>query len=536
MTATIHVGDCRDVLATLPDQSVQTCVTSPPYFGLRDYGVDGQIGLESTVEAFVENLVDVFREVRRVLKDDGTLWLNLGDSYASTTGNKTITPQTAYKTGRAGGDAFAPAKKTLEYEAADAGFKDYGALKPKDLIGIPWRVAFALQQPYEKPHTIKREVDRAWMAALVDGEGCISIRRYDSHSNGLDHDRCQDGFVPFISIGNNDRELLDRCVEITGYGKVNVKDRPDIDRRGIKSRRTYYGWRLDGNKAMDVIRDIYPYLVAKRRQAILTHTLDLSNKRGKELRGNGRLPESEQQKRELLKTLINACNQREHVDLPAWVQEPEREIEPGWYLRQDIVWAKPNPMPESVRDRCTKSHEYLFLLTKAPRYYYDAAAIAEPVTESTIERLSQPTLATQAGSDRVPGKTNGAMKAVGPRFGGHKYGDDTSEQSRTKSGNVYEAGDGKRNKRSVWTVATQPFSEAHFATFPPKLIEPCILAGSRPGDVVLDPFAGAGTTGLVADRLNRDFIGIELNPEYADIAKRRIYNDAPMFATVEVLA
>jgi len=288
----------------MADGSVQTCVTSPPYFGLRDYGVDGQIGLEPTVDAFVEELVSVFREVRRVLADDGTLWLNLGDSYAANRGYQ-VTDNKHIDVGN------------------NMGMKVPEGLKPKDLIGIPWRVAFALQAD-------------------------------------------------------------------------------------------------------------------------------------------------------------------------------------GWYLRQDIIWHKPNPMPESVRDRCTKSHEYIFLFSKKPKYYFDAEAIAEPVAAPTVERLSQPTIATQKGSDRVPGKTNGPMKAVG-----------TQE---------------KRNKRSVWTVSTKPFKGAHFATFPPELITPCILAGSREGDTVLDPFAGAGTTGLVASRNGRGFIGIELNPEYADMARKRIHDDAPLFA------
>ena len=148
----IRHGDCRDVLRAMPAQSVHCCVTSPPYFGLRDFGVAGQIGLEPTPDAYVAELVAVFREVRRVLRDDATLWLNLGDSYASASGNKTITPQTAYSTGRAGGGARAPAAKTLEYELRDAGLKDYGGLKPKDLIGIPWRVAFALQAEIGRAH------------------------------------------------------------------------------------------------------------------------------------------------------------------------------------------------------------------------------------------------------------------------------------------------------------------------------------------------------------------------------------------------
>ena len=355
MTTQILKGDCRDVLKTLPDESVHCVVTSPPYFGLRDYGVAGQIGLEPTPAEFVAELVAVFAEVRRVLRDDGTLWLNLGDTYAS-----------AWPCNRRnviGTGSLANGKR--ENRAPRMG----DGLKEKDLIGIPWRVAFALQAD-------------------------------------------------------------------------------------------------------------------------------------------------------------------------------------GWYLRQDIIWHKPNPMPESVTDRCTKAHEYLFLLSKSPRYYFDAAAIAEPLGESSIERLSQAGLAEQEGSDRVPGKTNGKMKAVGRRAPGnhsHKgataYAEDEGEFHRTKAGLVsfaererakVAAGDliGTRNKRSVWTVTTQPFSEAHFATFPPALIEPCILAGCPEGGTVLDPFGGAGTTGMVADRLKRNAILIELNPEYADMAKRRIEGDAGMFANV----
>ena len=177
----------------------------------------------------------------------------------------------------------------------------------------------------------------------------------------------------------------------------------------------------------------------------------------------------------------------------------------GWYLRQDIIWHKPNPMPESVRDRCTKAHEYVFLLSKSERYYFDGEAIMEPVAASTVERLSQPTLQQQEGSCRVPGKTNGNMKAVG----------------RTD----------KRNRRSVWTVATQPYKGAHFATFPPALIEPCILAGSRPGDIVLDPFMGSGTTAAVALQHGRQYLGCELNPAYQPLQEARIANAVgPLFA------
>ena len=326
-------GDCRDTMRDLAAQGVrvQCCVTSPPYYGLRDYGHPGQIGLEKTPAEYVAALVEVFDGVRELLADDGVLWLNLGDSYAGYHGNKNAEIPTSSTNGWTNG--------YNENKRGGARPQDIG-LKPKDLIGIPWRVAFALQAA-------------------------------------------------------------------------------------------------------------------------------------------------------------------------------------GWYLRQDIIWHKPNPMPESVTDRCTKAHEYLFLLSKSERYYFDARAIAQPIAESSKERLAQPNLPNQTGSARVPGKTNGNMKAVGPRFGGNKYGDDDREESRTKSGNEYTGGDGLANRRSVWTVPTVPYSGAHFATFPPALIEPCILAGSRPGDLVLDPFMGSGTTAQVAQALGRQWIGCELNPEYAPLQQAR---------------
>jgi DNA modification methylase len=304
-------GDCRQVLATLPAASVQCCVTSPPYFGLRNYGVEGQIGLEETPDAYVAEMVAVFREVRRVLKDDGTLWLNLGDSYVSN--------------GRCG-------------------------IKPKDLIGIPWMVAFAL--------------------------------------------------------------------------------------------------RAD-----------------------------------------------------------------------------------GWYLRKDIIWSKPNPMPESVTDRPTSSHEHVFLLSKAARYYYDADAIRQPLAESSVQRFAQD-IEAQAGSERAHGGEK-IMKAVckGDKQRGHSRRRDGFNDRWDSVTKAEQMACGS-NARDVWTIATQPFSGAHFATMPPELAERCIKAGTRPGDTVLDPFGGAGTTGLAADRLNRDAVLIELNPDYAALAKARVTDDCPMFAEV----
>lgn len=324
MAEIILTGDALEQLRKLPPESVHTCVTSPPYYNLRDYGAAGQIGKEASVEEYLQSLVSVFREVRRVLRADGTLWVNMGDSYATRSGNQPPT-NTRNSCGHT-------AKHTPR------------GYKYKDLIGVPWQLAFAL--------------------------------------------------------------------------------------------------RAD-----------------------------------------------------------------------------------GWYLRQDIIWNKSNCMPESVRDRCTKSHEYIFLLSKAERYYFDAAAISEPIAESSAKRYLQ-NIEAQKGSDRQPGKTNGPMKAALPRFGGEKYGNNTTPEARTKSGKVY-APTLRRNKRDVWTVSTSGFRGAHFAVFPEKLIEPCILAGSPLGGTVLDPFAGSGTTGVVAKRLRRDFIGCEVNPDYAQMAADRIAAATP---------
>lgn len=360
--------DCLQGLKELPDNYVDCCVTSPPYFGLRDYGTDEQIGLEETPELFVEKLATVFDEVKRVLKPTGTLWLNLGDSYW---GGK----------GMSGArDAEYQEQRNLNGESINAKHQQIGGkgkvrptdkkhsiIKAKDLIGIPWMVAFSL-------------------------------------------------------------------------------------------------------------------------------------------RAN------------------------------------------GWYLRQDIIWHKPNPMPESVTDRCTKSHEYIFLLSKSAKYYYDHEAIKTLVVDATIQRMAQQ-IEKQKGSERVPGKTNGTMKAVGPGRKPRKGvdvngGNQASEKGIPamalngngvtghsgyfdKDGNLI--GEGKANKKSVWTVTTKPFKEAHFATFPEDLIVDCIKAGCPENGIVLDPFMGAGTTALVAKKLDRNYIGFELNPDYIKIAEKRLYNEIGMF-------
>ena len=286
----------RDLIAQ--GVKVQCCVTSPPYFGLRDYGHPGQLGLEKTPAEYVAAMVEVFALVRELLADDGVLWLNLGDSYAND--------------GKWGGSSGGKHVTALHGNTGVGRGKKETGLKPKDLIGIPWRVAFALQAA-------------------------------------------------------------------------------------------------------------------------------------------------------------------------------------GWYLRQDVIWHKPNPMPESVTDRCTKAHEYLFLLAKSERYYFDHVAIQEPETMKPQNRLT-------------PRKANPNAKVHG-----------MPEYRRQEGG----TGGGMRNRRSVWSVNTAPYGGAHFATFPPALIEPCILAGSRPGDLVLDPFMGSGTTAQVAQHLGRQWIGCELNQDYEPLQKER---------------
>ena len=284
----IYQGNVLDRIKDVEENSIQCVVTSPPYWGLRDYGTDEQLGLEETPEEFIENMVKVFRGVKKVLKDDGTLWLNLGDSYSQT--------------------------------------------KNKQLLGIPWRVALALQQD-------------------------------------------------------------------------------------------------------------------------------------------------------------------------------------GWYLRQDIIWHKPNPMPESVQDRCTKAHEYIFLLSKSPQYYYDKDAIAEKSLEYGKDKRSD------KGNIRYEGKRTSDVLHKNLQYKGQTP--HSVQISRTNGQQSFVTINETRNKRSVWAINTKPYKEAHFAVFPEKLPELCIKAGSKEGDIVLDPFFGSGTTGWVAQRLGRKWLGIELNPEFIKIANKR---------------
>ena len=616
----LHQGGCLDALRGLPDASVHCCVTSPPYWGLRDYGTDpqvwggapdcahdwqdasyvrrtsdgggnerqqlvnigsldrdkpvrntvcarcgawrGELGLEPTPDLYVEHLVLVFREVRRVLRHDGTLWLNLGDSYAGSWGN--YSPNTAVPSEGWSGTRF---KRTAYDDRTwrPANSLPQKDLKAKDLVGIPWRVALALRQSHIIPNCVADERDRAWLAAMFDGEGCIGIRRFDSYRKEKQQ-VYQDGFVVYTVVTNNDIALLDRCVVLTSFGRVALKQSAgSTDGRGIVSRRDSYGWRLDGNKAVEVVCAIYPYLIAKRKQACIAYTLDRLNKNG---HGSRSVPSDIQAKKHYLWMLMKRCNQREAVDLPDWIGEPKQIVIPGWYLRSDIVWAKENCMPESVRDRPTRAHEYVFLLAKSERYFYDADAVSEPMKVSSMTRVQT----GWNGNSQRDYKGGGPQNHLGRYMGG--------EYARSQT---------HRNRRTVWSIATKPYKGAHFAVFPPKLVEPCILAGTSADGccprcgaprrrivavkrgapdnagrthslpehwrgkapapergwetaratlgwepacscsdasavpcVVLDPSAGSGTAGAVAIEHGRRFIGIELNASYCELAAARL--------------
>jgi DNA modification methylase len=463
-----------EVLNNFPDESVNCCVTSPPYYRLRDYGVDGQIGLEETPEQYVQKLVKVFSEVKRILRPDGTCWINLGDTYCGS-GQGYGDTKTTNKSHNGSRQRRKP-----EWNSPD--------LKPKDLIGIPWMVAFALRQPYEK-HLIDNIADRAYIAGLIDGEGCITIlRTKSSHSESY-------SYPPIVQVRMCDTESIDFFAQLMD---VNRSEAELYNSHKNANQRESYNVKVVSKKAMNLIADVYPFLKVKRKQAIVAYNHQLfRNKTNYQERTD------EQIKREIFcKELINKINQRQDTEIPSWMVEPKIVSEQGWFLRQDLIWHKPNPMPESVTDRCTKSHEYIFLLSKSAQYYYDADAIKE-------RSITIPHARGNIGK-----KPEGKIRQ--------------SSQNVSDVNRIFGA-DGYSNKRSVWSVNVNPFSEAHFATFPEDLIVPCIKAGCPEGGIVLDPFMGAGTTGLVARKLNRNYVGIELNPEYIKIAEKRIFNEIGLF-------
>lgn len=394
--------------------------------------VDRQLGLEPTPEAYVANMVAVFRQVHRVLRDDGVLFLNLGDSYASIA----------------------------------------SGLKPKDLCGIPWSVAKALQAPYYTG-SIRNAEDRIWLAAMLDSEGCLFIhKRKAGQHNGQGYYRTNDNYGPGIEIANTSLAIIERIHALVGKGSI-CSQGPDENAR---RKQTIYRWNLRTIESRDFVRELYPYLVGKQQQARILYGCPSSGERAEAAHA----------------ALIALHRTGESgVDFPA----PPSMFTPGYYLRSDIIWKKDNPMPESVTDRPTKAHEYVFLLTKASSYYWDAEAVKEPMAPASQARY-------------------------GYAFGGGKADQRIAQGLVTTPKGEWAYAEG-RNIRSVWSIATQPYSGAHFATMPEKLAERCILAGSRPGDLVLDPFLGSGTVARCAISLGRRAVGCDLNPAYLRLADER---------------
>jgi len=448
-------ADARHI--PLVEECVDCCITSPPYWGLRDYGNAGQIGIEPTPDAYVQHLVAVFREVWRVLKPQGTLWLNLGDSYASAT--------------KGSGGGWAADPNNYAHKAQAYGSRRFSHdVKEKDLMGIPWRVAFALQQPYYAG-TIRRVEDRIWLAAMLDAEGCMFIhKRKAGQHNGQGYYRQNDSYGPGLEIANTSLAVVERIMALVGKGSICSQGPEQTNGR---RRQTIYRWNLRTIESRDFVRELYPHLVAKQHQARLIYGCPSSG------------ADAERAHAGLIALHRGAGTD---IDFPA----PPSMFEPGWYLRSDVIWSKANPMPESVTDRPTKAHEYLFLLAKSERYYYDAAAIAEAsVGEPPISRM----------------RFTSNVKVAQTQMGGRESSGLGTPAAAT------------RNKRSVWTIATMPYSGAHFATMPEKLVEPCILAGCPLGGLVLDPFIGSGTVGAVAERLGRRWVGTDLS--YQDLARER---------------
>lgn len=552
-------GDALARLRDLPDGSIHLCVTSPPYYGLRNYSAIGQIGHEKTPKEYVANLTNVFREVRRVLRDDGSCWVVIGDCYAN--GGRTSRDHD---------------KKLAERHNAPRANDPVG-VKEKDLIGIPWMLANALREPY---HTgpIKKSEDRAWLAAMLDSDGSLGIR-VQKYKEGRTKN---ESFIPYLAISQTDTGALEHCAKITGMGSINIKARPPVDLRGIRSTKTFYTWRLDGQQASKVIRDVYPYLIIKQIQAQIVYAMNLSLKWGRPTRALPVPPDIMDYRRKLY-TVVKALNQRDFVDVPVLPIVPPAE-ETGWYLREEIVWQKPSCLPESVRDRSTRQHETIFHLTKSPRYFHDWFAIAEP-----------------AVSDHPSG--NGYKREA--RL---SYSDANGARGDDKQWNGMG---GLRNARSVWTINPEASRLKQFAMFPTRLASRVIRASTSDGGccptcgaqytreigafeadeawkkasgadaaggytgtavkdygyakaqdasatkarilagmkrketigwtkgcacpdngrppipaTVLDPFSGAGTSMLSATRLGRCSIGIDLNPDYQDIAGDRITDSA----------
>lgn len=450
-------GDCRETMRAWAADGVraQMCVTSPPYFGLRNYNHEGQLGLERTPEQYIAAMVEVFRCVWDVLADDGTLWLNLGSSYAS--GDKP------------------PNQSLLRQRVPSCGKR---GTAPQGSQGADRACLDSCDEPQGATHCHHESSARTGQSSRQAAQQIEPTTQGSEHS-GFDQSSR-------LTFQTGDHQST------TGATSQNVQGALLLSDEALVCQQEPRTSLRDAQECAD--KSACTCGTSRMLQPLAVHTKGkesfFSACRRSDCNGIGMCGYCFSS----LTTASLNIKQKDELNIPHLVAMALQAD--GWILRQTIIWSKPNPMPESVRDRCTKAHEYVFLLSKSKRYFFDSDAVAEPVAASTVERLSQPMLHQQGGSARVPGKTNGNMKAVG----------------NTE----------KRNRRSVWTVATRPYKGAHFATFPPALIEPCILAGSRPGDIVIDPFMGSGTTAAVAIEHGRQYLGCELNPGYGALQQERI--------------
>lgn len=489
---TVYQGDCIERLREMEDASVQCCVTTPPYFNQRDYGTAGQIGLEKTPEEYVAKMVAVFREVRRVLKDDGVVFLNLGDSYfgggggGGSKGSKQKTNSGSLIPGhtRAGARrAIAcdtSGKAPVNYQASDC------------LCG-------SLCDACRKAYQIGKSRSDSQLDPKLIASPCAPTRERKEFASA--HSPTSDSSLPVIRIGAANQGSVKTGVHAAELLRASPATTIDESSRPLHASSHQSdqpsGCRLCG--------------------CSLQHSIPASADKSASPSGpDSAFPATQDQGRSTTDTRETACacscrTSGIRSDSLGYLTTASHQLKPkdlvgipwmvafalradGWYLRQDIIWAKPNPMTESVQDRCTKSHEYIFLLSKSARYYYDSEAIKEPADRPEGSGNKKPYV--------VPGEREG--------------------ENANKGGSMHKIGPREtRNKRSVWTVPTAPYPDAHFAVYPSALITPCILAGSRAGDVVLDPFGGSGTTGMVALELGRKAILIELNPDYIVLIKQR---------------
>jgi len=508
----VFFGDCRDTMRTLIADGVrvQMCVTSPPYFNLRDYQHPGQIGLEKTPAEFVAAMVEVFGLVHQLLADDGVLFLNLGDSYfgSSQTGGTKSKEGSAKRAGR----MFRAATASVQH-ASLCGTSDKAPANSPARDCLCGNLCGACQRAYRigKSRTdVLRDPmlsvsSRASSHARMESQparlptsGCL---RPADHSVGANLD-LQTSQAP-------GRAPLP-CAQASTTDESCLQPQGDFPQSAQSSECQLCGCSFDR--------------CAQESADSLACTCGTESLLGPSNRGTSGRSCSGLAYPDLT---TNALKPKDLIGIPWRVAFALQEA--GWYLRQDIIWHKPNPMPESVTDRCTKAHEYLFLLAKSERYFWDAQAMKEPAVYSGLtgqdasgfknaanfngKHAANPDVRGEQRSKRDSFKRDDSKRAEvipGQTVGTHRTDREESDWDT-----------GMRNRRSVWTVPTVPYSGAHFATFPPALIEPCILAGSRTGDVVLDPFGGSGTTAQVAQALGRKWILCELNPEYEPLQRAR---------------